>query len=205
MRLSYEIEKIRENPGEHLTEACVLALDAFLVGYRMTDAGCTATLDELTRRIEGPDQANACTRAYLASATSERALRRVLDELASMLAVAPEPGSRPGFFAGQGFVESVREAIVSGRPGMVFGEPTLVWCANYWKGFLAGMAATDPAAAEYQRARLEAFEQWLGERFGHPRAPWYAMIRVYRGAELDGLRGLVSLWDEFQASAQPGG
>ena len=100
MRLSYEIEKIRENPGEHLTEACVLSLGAFLAGYRLTDAGYAATLDALTRR---------------------------------------------------------------------------------------------------------AFEQWLGERFSHPRAPWYALIRVYEGHDLDGLRGFISQWDEFEGSSQAAG
>lgn len=205
MRLSYEIEKIRENPGEHLTEACVLSLGAFLAGYRLTDAGYAATLDALTRRFEGSVSADACTRAYLTSTTSERALRRVLDELSSMLAAAPEPESRPGPYAGHGFVDHVREPIVSGRTGLVFFVPTVIWCANYWKGFLAGLSASDPAAAARERARFRAFEQWLGERFSHPRAPWYALIRVYEGHDLDGLRGFISQWDEFERSSQAAG
>lgn len=198
MALATEIDKIRANPGEYLTEACVLALGAFLFGYRVTNTGHTALLDELTRSFEGPDQADACTRAYLGAATTERALRNVLDVLDVLLAAAPEAECQSGINPQHGFVSFVRDAIMSGRTGLVFAEPTVDWCANYWKGFLAGIAEVDATAAVREREQFEAFERWLAARYDQAQVPWYALIRVYEGADLSGLRAFVSLWDEFQ-------
>lgn len=107
MGLAREISRIRDNSGEYLTESCVLALQAFLAGYRIKDAGCFATLDELTRRFQGPSAADACTRAYLSFETSERALRAVLDTLSSLLTEKGDPASR------------VREGIDAGVSGAV--------------------------------------------------------------------------------------
>lgn len=200
MELASVIDTIRKNPGEYLTEACVLALGAFLFGYRMANGNCAPILHELTRRFEGPDQADACTRAYLSARNTEHALRRVLEALGSMLAAEPAlAGSSPAS-AQLGFVELVRDPIVSGRTGMVLAEPTVDWCANFWKGFLAGLDEVDPTAALHERERFEAFEQWLAERYAQSGASWYAMIRVFEGADLSGLRAFVALWEEFRKS-----
>ncbi|WP_437952086.1 hypothetical protein WME98_16035 [Sorangium sp. So ce296] len=194
------IDTIRKNPGECLTEACVLALGAFLFGYRMANGNVAPILYELARRFEGPDQADACTRAYLSARNTEHALRRVLEALSLMLAAEPAlAGSSPAS-AQLGFVELVRDPIVSGRTGMVFAEPTVDWCANFWKGFLAGLDEVDPTAALHERERFEAFEQWLAERYAQSGASWYAMIRVFEGADLGGLRAFVALWEEFRKS-----
>ncbi|WP_157907236.1 hypothetical protein [Sorangium cellulosum] len=200
MGLVNVIDAIRRDPGEYLTEACVLALGAFLFGYRMVNENCAPVLRELTRRFEGADQADACTRAYLSDRNTERALRRVLEALGSMLAAEPAlAGSRPANTQ-LGFMELVRDPIVSGRTGMVFAEPTVDWCANFWKGFLAGLDEVDPTAALQERERFDAFEQWLAERYAQSGASWYAMIRVFEGADLSGLRAFVALWEEFRKS-----
>lgn len=197
MQLAREVDLIRSEPTQYLTEACVIAFGAFLSGYQMTDAGSKRVLDKLAATFEGPQGADACTRAYLSSSNSRGALERVLDSLAEALRSAPESESTRGLAADLGFVELVRAAIVGGRPGMVFAEPTVLWCANYWMGFIAGLGSVDPEAAARERSKLDRFEQWLRRRYECFGAPWYAMIRIYGGADLHGLRLLISSWDEF--------
>lgn len=198
MDFAEAVEQVRSRPDQILSSHCVLALGAFFVGYKTTDAGAMPILDSLDGLFEGPSGARACTRAYLSSRTTEEALHRVLDATTRLLLERGAPAPTPGHASSTTFVADVRGPIEQGRPGMVLGETTPAWLYDYSQGYLLGLEAVNPELAERQRLRLAAFETWLRRWYDNAAAPWYSILRVYGGACEAGLASFVKKWDIFE-------
>ena len=197
--LAEAIDVLAENPGRYLDRECALSLGAFLVGYKMADASAATPTRALLERISGPSGANGCTRAFLARGGGAEGLRYAIDELREILA-ATKSSPIPGSMSGTPPIEHVRTALASGRIGMYFGEPTIMWVSSYVHGFLFGLSAVDPSAWARENERLNRFEQALRARYGHARPAWHELIRAFHGACEEGLERFVALWDEVQAS-----
>lgn len=197
MTLYRAITQIRHDPSSVLSTPCVLALGAFLFGYKTADAGVGGLLSELDREFVGPESADACTRAFLSSSTSEEGLSKVLAVLERLLVHAQECRPSPGPGARTDVVSFVREPIEHQRPAMVLAEATPDWLYNYSQGYEFGLGVVNAPLAATQRSQFHQFEAWLQERYQHASARWYAIIRVYEGACESGVARFVELWDEF--------
>jgi hypothetical protein len=82
---------------------------------------------------------------------------------------------------------------------MVLAEPTTDWLYNFFRGYHRGLEAVSPDLAAQQWCRVEAFEEWLRDSYGHHTiAPWHGILRVYEGACERGLSRFVELWDDFE-------
>ncbi|MDH5492134.1 MAG: hypothetical protein OEY14_09285 [Myxococcales bacterium] len=199
MDLHQTVQSLGKSPLDYLDSECPLALGAFLFGYKTVDAGAGPVMDEFLRRIPGPDQADGCTRGYLAYGAGTAGFRRTVEILQETVEqLQPRPVA--SMAAKYAFIEAVRDPIESGKTGMAFAEPTVVWLANYYRGFLAGLASVAPASAREATASLHRFETWLRRRYQQPITSWHGLIRVFEGAAEHGLRRFVELWDEFESS-----
>lgn len=195
------VSRLNSDPRSLLTDECVLALGAFLSGYRHANGTIGALLARLTERFPGPEQAAACTRAYLTMSDTRAALQAVLSALGDELSHAEAAGVRAAGSAlpEHTFVEALRGAIVDGRPCMFLREPTVVCMADYGRGYVAGITSVDPVSGASQELQLRQFESWLRTWYGGLHAPWYGLIRVHEGACELGLRRFLELWDSFTA------
>lgn len=199
MDIAIALAQIQEKPSAFLSSECALALEAFLFGYKSADQSVAIILRELATEFEGPEQAGACTLAYLASPDSITSFRRVMAAAEVVLRRVGTPTPVPGPCAEMTLVTVVDDAILQGRPAMVLAEPTVVWMHDFFRGFLVGLSAVRPAAALRQERRLMAFESWLRASYGGASAaPWYGIIRVYEGMCERGLKRFLELWAEFE-------
>jgi len=107
--------------------------------------------------------------------------------------------SSPGPMATKTPIEQVRAALASGRLGMYFGEPTVMWVSNYYHGFLRGLAAVNRAEWLREEEQLRTFETWLRARYGHEAPSWHELIRAYEGPCESGIKRFTELWDEFES------
>jgi len=198
MNFAMAVAQVRKSPLTFLSSENARALGAFFSGYRWVDESAGPILDHLTREFDGPDQADACSRACLASADSRMAFRHVLDRLEQVLMRMGTPSPSSGPRANLSFVASVSDAILQGRPAMVLAEPTVVWMHDYFRGFLVGLSAVRPSESLRQEQRLAAFESWIRSWYGGFRAPWYTIIRVHEGMCEHGLERFLELWAAFE-------
>lgn len=197
MRLAEELTVIRDAPCERLTEPSVLALGAFLFGYKMADGGVGHLLKEAAARYPGKSDLDAASLADLSHSNTRDALETLINLLFDLgvnnMMASDGPGGR------MHVVDLVRPPITSGRTGMVLLEPTVAWFANYARGHTAGLEALQSPLARQQEESFERFERQVREDYGHPAARWYAILRVYEGADLHGLRRFLELWDHCSA------
>lgn len=194
MRLAEELTVIRNAPHERLTEPSVLALGAFLFGYKMADAGPRDLLTEAAARYPGKTDLDAASLAYLSHSNTQGALEKLVELLFDLGANDVVPLAGPG--GNMHVVDLVRTPIASGKTGMVLLEPTVTWLANYTRGHTAGLEALQLPLAKQQAASFERFERQLREDYAHPAATWHAILRVYEGADLHGLKRFLDLWDQ---------
>jgi hypothetical protein len=189
------LQRIRDSWFEELTFESALALDAFLCGYSWANGALGEVLRSATNQLEGPSGASLCKRAFLLERDPRRTLHLALDHLESSLrSQEPEPSETP--YTRTSVVELIREPVRAGRTGLVMGEPTIEWLANYARGRFAGLEAIDPRRAEAERRDVDAFEQWMRARFAAV-APWHGILRAYYNMDLGALQKLIEFWDEF--------
>jgi hypothetical protein len=81
---------------------------------------------------------------------------------------------------------------------MVLREGTVGSLANSFRGFLCGLEARDILAGQAARIELAEFERWLQRFYGHPKAQWESLIRVYGGPCHRGLRLFLEKWDAWE-------
>jgi len=189
------LEAVRADPLRYLDCECALSLGALINGYKVADGSAAASKKAVLDRIPGPDQADGCTRAYLARGSGPRGFRYALDEFEAIVS-GNQPVPSPGPMAHLPIVEHVRTALASGRIGMYFGEPTIMWVSNYANGFLLGLASAQPDVWAQATDSLQRFEAWMQRRYGSPGARWHELIRVFEGPCERGLQRFVELWDE---------
>lgn len=200
MNLLEQLQSLKDKPFVWLTEPCVLALGAFLFGYKGANSAINGLLERAAHAFASSAEADVCSRAYLSNARSDEALHAVLTTLIEMVETSPTTTVTEVFGpAGEThIVQFVREALLSGRTGMVLLEPTISWFANYVSGHTTGLRTVNPDLAESQADSFKRFERWLRERYGESTAAWYAVLRVYEGADIHGLRRFIELWDEWK-------
>jgi hypothetical protein len=173
----------------------VLALGAFLFGYKMADVSISRVLEDAKSRFVGPEEMDLTSRAYLQYPSTREALVAVIDALLEVLRV--DRSGVKGSAADTHVVELVRESIESGATAMTLLEPTINCLADYCSGHTAGLRAISADVAARQEASLAGFESWLRREYQQPHARWHAILRVYEGAGIDGLRKFIELWDIF--------
>jgi hypothetical protein len=194
-----QLELLRDNPASLLTERCVLALGAFLFGYRAANAGIGGLLEQASATFASSAEADVCSRAYLANRNTEDALAAVVGVLLENAgAPSKAPASVRGPAAALHVIDFTRESLLTGRTGIVLLEPTIAWFADYVRGHTAGLRDVNPDLSQSQQESLTAFEGWLRDKYGEPTASWVAIVRVYEGADVHGLTRFIELWDEWE-------
>lgn len=203
MKLIDQLHRLKDKPTSYLTESCVLSLGAFFFGYKMANAGISTALEKAATRYQTSAEGSVCTRAFLLSATSEAALYSVLDAMIEIVGAESEQSTDVrGPVCDTHIVEFVHDALSSGRTGTVLLEPTMSWFANLVEGHTAGLWSVNPDLARSQTNSLKVFERWLQTRYEEPAASWYAVLRVYGGADIYGLKHFVEMWDEARILSQ---
>lgn len=199
MKLADLTNKLLAAPLTYLDYECPRDLWAFMSGYGCADEGPIELLRGLDARFKGPSGARAYTKVFLLHPGS-KGVELLLAEILALIAEHGEPSVSPGALAGPEFVSAVVGAIEQGRPGMMLGEPTVSWLANYWSGFLAGTERVDARVAAEQRACASAFGRWMSERYDAPDCPWHKIVRAFAGPGQVGLRKFAELWRAYEVT-----
>lgn len=190
-----------------LSSVGVFALEGFLSGFAAANASVRGHVALTTAQFHGPEQANACLRAYLETGDEELALERVIAAffVVDGLSGAARAGdghlvlnTGPDISVSCDFVDLVRLPIQNGHSAMVLGEPTVVRLGDFASGFVHGLSALIPESGKTAQQRLANFELGLQARFGYD-APWYGLIRAFWGNSDTGLRKFVELWDAYSS------
>ncbi|MCC7108316.1 MAG: hypothetical protein IT382_03440 [Deltaproteobacteria bacterium] len=195
MDLTNLIKQLRVEPQRFLDSVSPIALGAFMSGYEASNPAVAKLLRDLSSKIDGPSEASVFTRAYLRFDLTE-AVVRIID-LIDEAKWTMQEADGGGYFLDGSFIPTIVRAIEDGRPGIMLGEPTVIWLANCWHGFILGLEEADPNAADLERAQFSGFVKWLAERYADSHATWYKLIYVYGGACEDGLEKFAELWREF--------
>lgn len=199
------IRLIRHDATSLLTYECALSFRAFLGGLQVSDVHVAAIRRSLLEHIDGPDQMDACGRAYLAFRNTREALGFIFHNIESFAHRSESaPTEARHEITTVSFVDSVRDAIMDGHAGTVLGEPTISYLADYASGYNFGLRFVDASAAQSRVQELDAFEAWLQGYYGGVHACWYGLIRVFEGNCESGLRRFVLLWDAFKSGTDPG-
>jgi hypothetical protein len=190
------VAAVYEKPSAFVEPLDPIYLGAFFYGYKMVNLAIDDPLQELMARFTGPSQADAWSRAYLHFSPSE-AFDRLLTELLVILGRWDKNQFEEGPYARESCMTAIVHACKQGRLGMALGETSVLWLANYSKGFIAALNAWNTEQATVQEKELAQFESWLQVQYAEHQAPWHRIIRVYKGGSQNGVEQFVDLWNEW--------
>lgn len=205
MSLTEILLAIRKEPEAYFRPVDCVALEAFIRGYMATNAKLWTAFQLLSEELAGQTTWDATTIMFLREPDDHKAVIRVLDGLIQTLATSEHIPPPPDLHLDDAWAPSILDGIRQGRPGMYLGESNVFWLNNYVNGFLAGLRARNPVAAEEQERELADFERYLQRYFKKPGIQWYKLIRIYGGVYIDGLNEFAKRWDEWKASCQSPG
>lgn len=174
-------------------------LGAFFYGYLLVVPGFAWLDDALDRQFDGPEQARAWTRSYLALG-DELGLERVLKVAISLVEDPAQPVVTIGHEEPEWFVDVVLKAVGAKRPATVLGECTIPWLYNFGLG--AQTATRDhfaPLASE-RETQFARFERWLQDYFDAPGVPWQRILRAFEGPGEAAVYRFAALWEEHLSS-----
>lgn len=180
---------VRRDPEGYLTELHPMALEGLLSGYSCVDGRVSELLVQLSAEMGEPQSTAPVFMKVHLTLDDRSAIDAVLGRIQQRLTTLPIGPVRDC-----GARSLVLRAIREGRPGMILGEPTVSWLANFLNGYLLALDHADPDAAARERDAMTAFAARVNERYGTATVPWWKLLRVFEGPCESGLRAFASYW-----------
>ncbi|WP_437911132.1 hypothetical protein WME95_36820 [Sorangium sp. So ce327] len=170
-------------------------LGAFFYGYLLIVPGLAWLNDTLDRLFNGPEQARAWTRSYLALG-DELGMARILEAAIGLLNDPSGPLVTVAHGKPDWFVDVVLEALDARRPATVLGECTIEWMYNFGLGAQDATEDHFPEVARERAEQLARFETWLQDYYDSPGVPWQRILRGFEGPAEAAIYRFGELWNE---------
>lgn len=193
------------SPEKYIFPVDCMALGAYLHGYRMANPVHFTAYQILSNELQGSDNTCAATAMYLREPSDVKGVALLVHGLQQLLQDPENRVPPTDCHVDDAWAPSILDGIRQGRPAMYLGESNVFWLNNYVNGFLAGLRARNPVAAEEQERELADFERYLQRYFKKPGIQWYKLLRIYGGVYINGLNKFAKMWDEWKASCQSPG